>query len=167
MACTSSSTRRVDTPPIPFASGLEPVATRWLTLDHGHQCLLRGLPCLEKAREVAALPQLRHPQVQRAQTGIESALSIPVAPRRAVAAAFMPASADQALDIGLHDQLKDGLGDAAKEVSLIVLGQQLGQVHVGLGHRGRHAEQVWRCRPFRDETRHWRISGNQAPGASR
>lgn len=48
----------------------------------------------------------------------------------------MPTGADQAVDIGLHKQLKDGLGDRAQEVALIVLCQQLGKVHVGLGHRG-------------------------------
>ena len=42
----------------------------------------------------------------------------------------------EAVDIGLHDQLKHGLGDAAQKVALIVLGQKLGQVHVGFGHRG-------------------------------
>jgi hypothetical protein len=98
-------------------------------LDHGHQCLLGGLPCLEEAWEIAALPQLGHPQVQRAQTGIERALSIPVAPGRAFAAAFVPSGADEAFHIRLHDQLQHGLGNAAQEVSLIVLGQKLGQVH--------------------------------------
>lgn len=112
------------------------MATRCLTLDHGHQRLLRGLAGLEEAREAAALPQLRHPQVQRAQTSVESAVPISVAPGRAITAAFMPPGADQAIDISLHYQLKDGLGDGAQEVALIVLGQKLGQVHVGLGHRG-------------------------------
>jgi hypothetical protein len=136
MACTSSSTRRVETPLIPFASGLEPVAIRWLTLDHGHQRLLRGLAGLEEAREVAALTQLRHPEVQRAKAGVERALSISVAPGRAFAAAFVTAGADQALHIGFHDQLQHSLGDAAQEVALIVLGQKLGQVHGCFGHRG-------------------------------
>jgi len=35
----------------------------------------------------------------------------------------MPAGADQAVDIGLHDQLQDGLRDGAKEIALILLGQ--------------------------------------------
>ena len=61
---------------------------------------------------------------------------MPVAPGRAFAAALMPPGADQAFDIGLHDQLQHSLSEAAKEVALIVLGHQLGQVHVGLGHRG-------------------------------
>ena len=107
-------------------------------LDDGHQRLFRGLARFEKAREVTALTQLGNPQVQRAQTGIESALSIPVTPRRAFAAALVLASADQAFDIRLHDQLQDGLGNAAQKVSLIVLGQKFGQVHVRLGHRGLH-----------------------------
>ena len=105
-------------------------------LDHGHQRLFRSLARLEEAREATALPQLRHPQVQRAQTGIESALSIPVPPGGPLAAAFMPTGADDAFHIGLHDQLQHRLGDAAQKVALIVLGQKLGQVHVRLGHRG-------------------------------
>ena len=105
-------------------------------LDDGDQRLFRGFPGFQEAREIAALPQLRHSQVQRAQTGIESALSIPVPPSGAFAAALMPAGADQPVDIALHDQLQHRLGDRAKEVALIVLGQKLGQVHVGFGHRG-------------------------------
>ncbi len=77
-----------------------------------------------------------HPQVQRAETGIERAIAVSVAPRRSLADAFMPAGADQALDIGLHDQLEDSFGDAAEEAALVMLGQKLGQVHVDLGHRG-------------------------------
>jgi len=136
IACTSSSTRRVETPLIPFASGLEPVATRWLTLDDGHQRLLRSPAGLEEAREVASLAQLRHPQVQSAQAGVERTIPIPVAPGRAFTAAFMPTRTDQAVDIGLHEQLQHGLRDAAQEVALVMPCQKLGQVHVGLGQRG-------------------------------
>jgi hypothetical protein len=53
-----------------------------------------------------------------------------------VALAFMPSGTDRAIDTGLHHHLKDSLGDAARQVSLIVLGQKLGQIHVGLGQRG-------------------------------
>ena len=103
-------------------------------LDHRQQRLLRGLPRFEEARKAAPLPELGHPQVQRAQPGIEGAIPISVAPGRALAVAFVPPRTDQAFDIGLHDQLKHGLGDAAKQITLIVLGHKLGQVHVGLGH---------------------------------
>lgn len=73
------------------------------------------------------LAQLRHLQVQRAQTGIERALPIPVALGRAVAIALVPTGTDQAIDIGLHDLLQDGLCDAAQKVALIVLGKNFGQ----------------------------------------
>lgn len=82
------------------------------------------------------MPELRHLQVQRAQTGVEGALSVPVAPGRALAVALMPPGADQALDIGLHDQLQHRLGDGAQKVALVVLCEKLGKVHVRLGHRG-------------------------------
>lgn len=48
----------------------------------------------------------------------------------------MLACADQAFNVGLHDQLKNGLGDGAKEIATILLGQKFGKIHVGLGHRG-------------------------------
>jgi len=94
-------------------------------LDDGDKRLLRGLTGFEEAGKVAALPQLRHTQVQRAQTGVEGAIPIPVAPGRAVAVAFMASGTDQAVNIGLHDQLKDSLSDAAQQVALIVLLQKL------------------------------------------
>jgi hypothetical protein len=80
-------------------------------LDHGDQSLLGHLPGLQKAREIAALSQLRDFEIQRAQPGIEHALSIAVSPCRAVLGSLVPSSADQAFDIGLHDQLEDGLRD--------------------------------------------------------
>jgi hypothetical protein len=46
------------------------------------------------------------------------------------------ASADQTFDVKLHNQLKDGLSNAAKEIATVLLGQKIGKVHVGLGHRG-------------------------------
>ena len=60
----------------------------------------------------------------------------PVPPCGAVIAAFVSASADQAFDVGLHDQLKNGLGDATKKIAAILLCEELGNVHVGFGHRG-------------------------------
>ncbi len=105
-------------------------------LDHGNQGPLGGLARLQEAGEIAALPQLGHLQVQRAQAGIERALAIAVAPGGSALSPLMPAGADQSLDIGLHEKLKNGLGDGAQKIALIVLLQKLGKVHVGLGHRG-------------------------------
>jgi hypothetical protein len=59
-----------------------------------------------------------------------------VAPGRAFAAALVPSGTDQALDVGLHGQLQDGLGDSAQKVALVVLCEKLGKVHVRPGHRG-------------------------------
>ncbi|GHE01240.1 hypothetical protein GCM10008024_15920 [Allgaiera indica] len=75
-ACTRPSPRQVETPPIQ-ASWNEPchaIGPRYN--GECHECLFRGLAGLEEAQEIAALPELRRPQVQRAQTGIESLLSI-------------------------------------------------------------------------------------------
>jgi hypothetical protein len=41
-----------------------------------------------------------------------------------------------ALDVVLHQELEDGLGDRTQEVALILLLQELDQGHAGLGHRG-------------------------------
>ena len=70
-----------------------------------------------------------------AETGYVTTAELP--PDAAEAAALAASTgADQAVDITLHDQLKNGLGNAAQQIALIMLGQKLGQVHVGLGHRG-------------------------------
>jgi len=49
MAWASSSTRRVDTPPIRSPLSLGPMAFQWLTLDHHDQSLFRGLARFEEA----------------------------------------------------------------------------------------------------------------------
>ena len=95
-------------------------------LDHRDQRLFRHLPGLEKAREVAALPQLRHPEVQRSQPGIERAFPMAIPPGGAVLCAFVPPRTDQALNIGLYKQLQDGLRYAPQEIPLIILLQKLG-----------------------------------------
>ena len=105
-------------------------------LNDRHERLFRSPAWLEEAGKVRALPQLRHPQVQRAQTGIESALSIPVSVGRASLGALVAPGTDDALDVGLHDQLKHRLGDGAEEIAIVLLLKQLGEAHSGLGHRG-------------------------------
>ena len=44
--------------------------------------------------------------------------------------------ADDAFDIGLHDELENRFGDSPQEVALIMLLKKLGKVHGGFGHRG-------------------------------
>jgi len=47
----------------------------------------------------------------------------------------VPAGADQALHVGLHQELDHGLGHRSQEVALAGLLQQLGQWQSVLGHR--------------------------------
>src|SRR5215831_12469327 len=58
-------------------------------LDHRDQRLLRALASFEKRREVTALPQLRDGQLQRAETGVEGAVPVAVAPGGPLAAALV------------------------------------------------------------------------------
>jgi hypothetical protein len=104
-------------------------------LDHGDERLFRTLPRFEEGREITPLPQFRDAQLQRAEPGVEGALAIAVAPRRALAAALEAAGADQPLHVGLHQQLQHGLGHGAQEIPFAGLLQQLGQRHSFVGHR--------------------------------
>ena len=84
MACPISSSRRVETSLIPFAAGLDPGGD---TLAHiaapppasaPRCCGPRGGP------EISPLSKPRHPEVQRAQPGVEPAIPYPL--RQAVRA---------------------------------------------------------------------------------
>src|SRR4051812_3122432 len=99
----------------------------WLSEDHGHQGLLRGLARLEEGREVAALAQLGYAQLQAAEACVQGPVPVAIAIGRALAGAFVPASADQPFHVGLHQQLHHGLGHRAQEVAIAGFGQQLGQ----------------------------------------
>src|ERR1700733_14494561 len=128
IACTRSSTRRVETPPI-HAS--------WITRD---QRLLRDLPRFQERREVAPLPQLRNAQLQRSQPRVEHpvapvCVAVAVAPGRSLPVALIASRTDQALDIGLHQQLQHRLRHGSQEIAVTGLLQQLGQRQSLLGHR--------------------------------
>src|SRR5438270_8640631 len=58
-------------------------------LDYRDQRLLRALAGFQKRREVAALPQFRDAQLQRAEPGIEGAVAVAVAPGGPLAAALV------------------------------------------------------------------------------
>jgi site-specific DNA recombinase len=104
-------------------------------LDHRHQRLLRGLPGLEEGREIGPLPELGDAQLHRAEAGVEGAVPIAVAPVQPLAGALVAPRADQALHVGLHQDLQHRLGDAAQEVAVSGLRQKLGQWQSLLGHR--------------------------------
>jgi hypothetical protein len=104
-------------------------------LDDGDQRLLRRLPGLEEGREVGALPQLRDAQLQGAEPGVEGPVAEAVAPVQPLRRPLVPGGADQALHVGLHQQLQHRLGDGPQEVRVAALRQQLGQWQSVLGHR--------------------------------
>jgi hypothetical protein len=71
------------------------------------------------------LPELRHLQVQRSRSGIERAVTVTVAPGRPLLGPFVESCADQAVNVALHHQLKNSLGNRAQQVALIALLQKL------------------------------------------
>jgi hypothetical protein len=132
IACTSSSTRLVEAPPIPFAIGLEPMAARWLTLD-----LLQRAPSPRcgPARESPGSTNpgaASAPAVQRPQSGVECPVTVAAAAGDPPIGALMATSADQTFDTRFHDQLENCLSDRKQEISLVVLLKQLGKRHGGL-----------------------------------
>ena len=58
------------------------------------------------------------------------------APVQSIDGPFVPASADQPLDVGLHQQLQDALGHSTQKVTVASLLQKLIQWQSLLGHRG-------------------------------
>lgn len=105
-------------------------------LDHRDQRLLGGLARLEEAGEVGSGPQLRDLQVERPEPGIERAVAIAVAPGATLAGSFVPAGTDQAIGVGLHDDLQHALGHGAQKVAVSALRHQLGKGYSVVGHRG-------------------------------
>src|SRR5271156_6442778 len=105
-------------------------------LDDSDQRLFRRLARLQERREVAAGPQLRDLEVERAKPRVERAVAVAIAPVQPIGGPFVPASADQPLDVGLHQQLQDALGHSTQKVTVASLLQKLIQWQSVLGHRG-------------------------------
>ena len=62
---------------------------------------------------------------QRADPGVQRTVAIAVAPGGAITAALVPAGADQAVNIGLHDQLHHALGDGPQKITIAGLRSKL------------------------------------------
>ena len=92
-------------------------------MHDGHQGLLRGFAWLKETGEIAALEQLGHFEVQRAQTDIESALSIPVPPGRALVCPFVLCEKPERSMLVLgHRGLRSVMVEAVKRHPTIHLG---------------------------------------------
>src|SRR5215212_4304108 len=129
-ACTRSSTRRVETPPIQAS---------WITATSAFSLTFLGSrnrgPGLEERRKVGALPQLGDTQLQGTDPGVERSIPVAVAVVEPLGRALVSPDADQALGIRLHQELQHRLRHATQEVALTGLLKELGQWQSVLGHR--------------------------------
>jgi uncharacterized protein YjiS (DUF1127 family) len=90
-------------------------------LDHRNQRLLGALARLQKAREIAALAQLRDLQLDLARARVPPPRPIPVAMRRPVIRpALSELGADQLSDLGLHDFPRDRLDRLADHIGVLI-----------------------------------------------
>jgi hypothetical protein len=90
-------------------------------LHDRHQRLLAAFPWLQKAREVAALPQLGDLQLDLARARVPAPCPIPVALRGAITGpALTELSADQLRHLGLHDLARDRLHRRADHVPVLI-----------------------------------------------
>jgi len=103
---------------------------------HSLDTVLLDMPLTPMACANASTRRVDTPPLQASWMTARSALSIPVSPGRARVCPFVPSSTDRAVAIGFHDPLRNRLGNAAKKIATVLLGQKLGKVHVGFGHRG-------------------------------
>jgi len=67
---------------------------------------------------------------------VEAAGTMPVAVVEPLGRVLAAASADHAVDVGLHQELQHDLGGGTQEVAVVGLLQQLDPCHSLLGHRG-------------------------------
>jgi hypothetical protein len=108
--------------------------------DHADEGLL-GPPAVlqQPVREVAALPQLRDRQLDRAGPGVPLPSPVAVAGVHPRLAAFAVASAANRVRVGAHQRVGERLHHRPQHVrdrQVQLLAQHLGRVHtLGCGHR--------------------------------
>jgi hypothetical protein len=73
---------------------------------------------------------------ERAKPRVERAVAVAAAPVQPIGGPFVPASANQPLDVGLHQQLQDALAHRTQKVTVAGLLQKLIQWQSVLGHPG-------------------------------
>ena len=106
-------------------------------LDHRRQGLLGRPPRLQEAREVAALPELRDLQLDRARAGLPDAVPVAVALVDAIRRSLAVRRTGQTFDLQRHQALDRKADHLAKQIGIRTLFLQgLQGHHVVGGHRG-------------------------------
>jgi hypothetical protein len=59
--------------------------------------------------------------VERAQPSVERPVAVAVAPGEPIGRALVPSRADEAIDVGLHQDLQHGLGHRPQEIAVAAL----------------------------------------------
>ena len=104
-------------------------------LDHRGERLLGHPARLEKAREVAALAQLRDAQLDRAGAGLPVAVAIAVALVEPIGLRSPCAAPVSALDLQLHQPLRGKADHLAQKIGVGALLHKRPKVHHLVGHR--------------------------------
>jgi hypothetical protein len=124
IVCTSSSTRRV-------GSETPPIQASWITVTSAFSAVLRGFRNGGKYDPWRSLGMRSWSD----PSPVEAAVAVAVMVIEPVAGALVPPGADQALDIGFHQDLQHRLRHGSQEIPVAALLQQLGQRHSVVGHR--------------------------------
>ena len=104
-------------------------------LDHRGQRLLSGTPRLQECGEVAALAQLRDPEIHRAGTRLPRPVPVSVTVVQPRQAALAVAGAAQALDLQRHETLRYKPDHLAQKVGIRALLNKLLKGNSIDGHR--------------------------------
>ena len=104
-------------------------------LDHRGERLLRHAPRLEEAWKIAAFPQLRDPELDRAGPGLPVPIAIAVPLRQALGALLAIGGTGELADLQLHQPLGGKADHLAQEVGVWSLLDQRPQAHHLVGHR--------------------------------
>ena len=104
-------------------------------LYHGHQRLLGRPAWFQEGGEVAALAQFGDVQADRARPGVPLPWPVAVALVLPVRAALVVSRAAHGGHLNVHQPLRGIPDQLAQEIRVIALGDRLGKVDHGLGHR--------------------------------
>ena len=104
-------------------------------LDHGHEGLLGRPPRFQETREVRALAEFGHLEIDGTSAGLPLPIAIAVTAGLPLRAALAVAGAGERLDFEVYEPLGGKADQLAQEVAVVgVLNCGLQLVHLGVGH---------------------------------